>query len=71
MVIIGSQTPDLEGSALVREIKRSHETLPVALIRGREVAEDKLKSGADLIMTMPLDMSHVVSEVSRVLISRH
>jgi CheY-like chemotaxis protein len=71
MVIVGSETPDLESSVLAREIKRSHETLPVALIVGHEARKDRRTSGADLIMTKPLDMNQVVSEVSRVLISRH
>jgi len=71
MVIVGSETPDLESPVLAREIKRSHETLPVALIVGHEAREDRRTSGADLIMTKPLDMNQVVSEVSRVLISRH
>jgi len=70
MVIIGSQSPDVDVPFLAREIKRSHEKVPVALIVGHEEAEARQASGADLIMTKPLDMSHVVSEVSRVLISR-
>jgi CheY-like chemotaxis protein len=69
MVIIGSQTPDLESPVLAREIKRSHEKLPVALIVGHEAPEGGRSLGADLILTKPLDMNQVVSEVSRVLIS--
>ena len=71
MVIVGSQTPDVEGPVLAREIKRSHEKLPVALIVGHEAREDRRTLGADLIITKPLDMNQVVSEVSRVLISKH
>jgi CheY-like chemotaxis protein len=70
MVIIGSHAPDLDGPVLAREIKRSHQKLPVALIVGHEAPEDRRALGADLIMTKPLDMSQVVSEVSRVLINR-
>ena len=71
MVIVGSQTPDLDGPVLAREIKRSHEKMPVALIVGHEAPEQRRNIAADLIITKPLDMNLVVSEVSRVLISRH
>jgi DNA-binding response OmpR family regulator len=71
MVIIGSETPDLEGPVLAREIKRSYEKLPVALIVGHEAPGDRRTLEADLIMTKPLDMSQVVSQVSNVLISKH
>ena len=70
MVIVGSQSPDVDGPLLAREIKKSHEKVPVALILGQESSRGKQAPGADLIMTKPLDMSQVVSEVSRVLISR-
>ena len=71
MVIVGTQTPDLDGPVLAREIKRSHEKLPVALIVGREPPEEGRSLGADLIMTKPLDMDQVVSDVSMVLINKH
>ena len=70
MVIIGCETPDIEGPLLAREIKRSYAKLPVALIVGHEAPEGRRISEADLIMTKPLDMSQVLSEVSRVLIRR-
>ncbi len=71
LVIVGSQTSAFEGPALAREIKRAHQEVPVALIIGHGAPEERQTLDADLIMTKPLDMSQVLSDVSRVLVSKH
>jgi PAS domain S-box-containing protein len=70
MVVIGTQTPEMESHALAREIKKGNDKLPVALIAGQEDAERVESSYADLIITKPLDMKQVLDQIANLLTLR-
>jgi two-component system cell cycle sensor histidine kinase/response regulator CckA len=67
MAIIGTQTPDIEGRALAREIKRGNDKLPVALIATQEDTDRAELSYVDLIITKPLDMKMVFNQIANLL----
>jgi PAS domain S-box-containing protein len=64
MVVIGTQTPDIDSHALAREIKRENDKLPVALIARQEDTNRVERSHADLIITKPLDMKMVFNQIA-------
>jgi PAS domain S-box-containing protein len=70
MVVIGTQTPEMESHTLAREIKKGNDKLPVALIAGHEDADRVESSYADLIITKPLDMKQVLDKIANLLTSR-
>ncbi|MGD2124884.1 MAG: response regulator [Desulfobacteraceae bacterium] len=70
MVIVGSVTPEVNGQALARKIKKSNKALPLALImerEGIEKIESAKKQVADLIISKPIDMNQVVNRISEAL----
>jgi PAS domain S-box-containing protein len=70
MVVIGTQTPDIESHTLAREIKRGNDKLPVALIVRQEDTNTTELSHVDLIITKPLDMKMVFNQIANLLTLR-
>jgi PAS domain S-box-containing protein len=70
VAVIGTQTSEMESYALLRELKKVNEKLPVALIVGHEDLDKLESSYADLIITKPLDMKQVLDQIANLLASR-
>jgi PAS domain S-box-containing protein len=70
IVVIGTQTPDMESHTLAREIKKGNDKLPVVLIARHEDADGVKRPYADLIITKPLDMKQVLDKIANLLTSR-
>ena len=70
LVIAGTQSPDMNGAILVKKIRQIDRGLPVILIAEYE-SENQFqnleKSGADLLITKPIDMNRLVNQISEVL----
>jgi PAS domain S-box-containing protein len=70
LVIADQNAPHIETSKMIREIKRLHPDLPVALINARgnpETRDVSIKIGADLTIGRPLDIDRLLSLLSNLL----
>lgn len=67
LVIVGSETPDINAQSLIREIKKKF-GLRVARISAGEGKESKEKdAAADLVIRKPIDMTGTLEAVSQLL----
>ena len=70
LVIVGAAISDLRGESLVRRIKQSRASVPVALISDH-YARERRDAGrppfADLVITKPIDMSQTIERIAKIL----
>lgn len=65
-IILDIGLPDLDGLSVLKEIRRSHPSLPVLLLTARDSSDDKvtgLDSGADDYMAKPFAMPELLARL--------
>lgn len=65
LVVVGSAVSDMKGESLVRRLKETKESLPVALIVDYANLEE-MTAPADLMISKPIDMSQAIEGISEV-----
>jgi DNA-binding response OmpR family regulator len=70
LLILDLMLPRLNGSELLRHVRRSHPSLPVLVLTARDATEDKVRhfeAGADDYLTKPFDFAELVVRVKALL----
>jgi DNA-binding NtrC family response regulator len=70
LVVMDWQLPDMEGSALLKEIRRLYPKLPVIVITGngsKEIADVVIQNGARYFLLKPFEPKFFLSLVSDIL----
>ena len=70
LILVDSGTAEMKRDAVIKKIRRMNRDQPMALIADQaaeEPSKPEGKSGFELIITKPLDMNRVLSDVEDVL----
>jgi DNA-binding response OmpR family regulator len=70
LILVGSEIVEMKRDAVIQKIRKMNGDQPMALITDRmaeEPPKPKERSGFELIITKPLDMNRVLSDIEAVL----